>query len=222
MTTVKNGSKGSEVTTLQGALNKVGGYGLVVDGIFGPKTESAVKDYQKKHDLSVDGIVGPKTWSSLGYATEDTPTAGGRAIDLLIVHCSATIEGNEYSSKTISDWHKARNFSYYKDTKTGEKRYVGYHYIIHLDGTIEPCRPESVRGCHVSNYNAKSIGICYIGGYDKNKKAIDTRTPEQKASLLKLLKELKGRYPKATVHGHREYAAKACPCFDAKKEYANI
>ena len=206
---------------MQKILNSQG-YNLSVDGIFGPKTEAAVRDYQKKKELSVDGIVGPKTWTMLGFETADTPTPGGRKINLLIVHCSATVEGKEYSSDTISDWHKARKFSYYIDPKTGKKKYVGYHYLVHLDGTIEECRPESVRGCHVSNYNANSIGICYIGGYDSAKKATDTRTPAQKVAILLLLQRLKKKYPGATIHGHREYAAKACPCFDAKNEYKDV
>ena len=53
-------------------------------------------------------------------------------------------------------------------------------------------------------------------------KAKDTRTPAQKAALLKLLKELKAKYPKASIHGHRDFANKACPSFDATKEYKNI
>lgn len=67
MTTLKNGSKGSDVTTLQNALNKLG-YGLAADGIFGAKTEAAVRDFQKKKGLTVDGIVGAKTWAALGVS----------------------------------------------------------------------------------------------------------------------------------------------------------
>lgn len=70
MTTVKNGSRGADVTTLQEALNKAGRYGLAVDGIFGAKTEAAVRDFQKRMALAIDGIVGPKTWSALGYSGE--------------------------------------------------------------------------------------------------------------------------------------------------------
>ena len=221
MKTIKNGSKGAEVKTLQEALNKAGNYGLATDGIFGAKTEAAVRDYQKRNDLSVDGIAGPKTWSKLGYETADEITAGGRAINKLIVHCTATKEGKECSSDTISGWHKARNFSYYLNSK-GEKKYTGYHYLIHLDGTIEECRPENVRGCHVSGQNANSIGICYVGGLDANGNVKDTRTPAQKIALVSLLKRLKGKYTKATIHGHREFAAKACPCFDAKAEYKDL
>lgn len=220
MKTLKNGSKGEDVKTLQTALNKYG-YNLTVDGIFGIKTETAVRNYQAKNELTVDGIVGAKTWSKLGYSTADEINAS-RIINKLIVHCAATQEGKEITSQQISNWHEARKFSYYIDPKTGKKMFVGYHYIIHLDGTIEVCRPESVRGCHVSGYNANSIGICYIGGVDATGKAKDTRTPAQKTAIITLLKQLKKKYPGATIHGHREFAAKACPSFDAKSEYKNL
>ena len=55
-----------------------------------------------------------------------------------------------------------------------------------------------------------------------NKHPKDTRTPAQKESLLALLRQLRAQFPKAVIHGHRDYAAKACPSFDATKEYANI
>lgn len=223
MTTLKNGSRGEEVKTLQTALNK-NGYNLTIDGVFGKNTEAAVKDYQKKNNLSIDGVVGAKTWTMLGFPTSETPVSGGRKINMLIVHCAATPEGKEYTSKTISEWHRDRKFSSYKDANTGKLMYVGYHYLVHLDGSIEVCRPENIRGCHVSGYNANSIGICYIGGVANDGKSTpkDTRTKEQKASLLKLLKELKSRFPNATIHGHREFAAKACPSFDAKEEYKTL
>ena len=67
--TVKYGSSGSDVYELQRKLNKKG-YNLSVDGKFGAKTQSAVRDYQKKNGLAVDGIVGKNTWSSLNK----TPT----------------------------------------------------------------------------------------------------------------------------------------------------
>lgn len=60
MNTIKNGSKGNDVVILQQLL------GITADGIFGPKTEAAVKEFQNKNNLDVDGIVGPKTWSALG------------------------------------------------------------------------------------------------------------------------------------------------------------
>lgn len=77
--TVKLGSKGEDVKALQERLNNVGNYGLSVDGDFGPKTEAAVKDYQKRNGLVADGIVGEKTWKSLGIAE-------GGSIDQCVIY----------------------------------------------------------------------------------------------------------------------------------------
>ena len=66
-TQVGYGSQGSDVTELQKLLNQ-NGYTLDVDGIFGDKTQAAVKDYQKKNNLAVDGIVGTNTWGALTAA----------------------------------------------------------------------------------------------------------------------------------------------------------
>ena len=81
-TMVAYGSQGSAVRQLQNELNKRG-YGLAEDGIFGKKTRSAVRDYQKKNGLTmVDGIAGDETWGSLLSAAavqepQLTPTAQG-------------------------------------------------------------------------------------------------------------------------------------------------
>lgn len=80
MNTIKNGSKGADVKTLQAKLNEIGKYGLSVDGDFGSKTETAVKDFQKKTGLSVDGIVGPKTWAALGVSGSSL-AANNKCID---------------------------------------------------------------------------------------------------------------------------------------------
>lgn len=228
MTTLKLGSQGAEVKTLQAALNKAGRYGLLVDGVFGKKTEAAVTNFQRANSLSVDGIVGAKTWSKLGYETTDEVSPGGRTINKIILHCTATPEGEDFSIESINNSHKARKFSYYIDPDTMEKCYIGYHYIILRDGTIIRCRPENVRGCHTSNHNYDSIGIAYIGGCparsvkDWNKKSKDTRTDAQKAAIIKLVRELKGKYGNPEVYGHRDFAAKACPSFDARIEFKNF
>ena len=81
---------------------------------------------------------------------------------------------------------------------------------------------------HVKGENKGSIGICYIGGVESERGpngkwiAKDTRTPEQKESLLLLLKTLKKMHHEATIHGHNEFAAKACPCFNVEEEYCNL
>lgn len=200
MTTIKLGSRGNDVKTLQSKLN------LIADGIFGPITEEAVKDFQKANGLSVDGIVGAKTWAKLDTGTNK------RNIEELIVHCSATPEGKDYTVDNIRQWHLAEGFSD-----------IGYHYVIYRDGSIHIGRNESISGAHCTGHNTISIGICYIGGLASDGKTPkDTRTPAQKVALLKLLKELKTKYPKAKIHSHKDFANKACPSFDATKEYANL
>lgn len=214
MTTLRLGSRGSQVADLQRRL------GISTDGIFGTQTQAAVIAFQRKHALTPDGIVGAKTWAALGVA------APARRITEIIIHCEATPEGEDFTPQQVSQWHKERRFSPY--IRDGKTYYIGYHYVIQLDGRIIPCRPEAIKGCHCTGHNANSIGISYVGGCpprtvkDWNRKAKDTRTPAQKASMLKLLKELKAKYPAAKIYGHRDFAAKPCPSFDAKTEYRNL
>jgi len=135
-----------------------------------------------------------------------------RSISEIIVHCSATPEGQDFTTQDITRWHRARKY-----------RTIGYHYVIYRDGSIHEGRPLEAVGAHCAGHNRGSIGICYIGGCAADGKSPkDTRTAEQKRALLDLLKELKARFPKATIHGHREFTAKACPCFDAFSEYRNL
>ena len=70
-TQVSYGSKGNDVKTLQELLNQ-NGYSLDVDGIFGSKTQAAVKDYQTKNKLTVDGIAGNETWGALSGGKSST------------------------------------------------------------------------------------------------------------------------------------------------------
>ena len=197
---LKLGSRGNEVKALQEKLN------LKADGIFGSITEEAVKDFQRSNGLEVDGIVGANTLSKLNLSVNK------RNIKELIVHCSATPEGKDYSVDTIRQWHLQRGFSD-----------IGYHYVIYRDGSIHIGRDESIIGAHCTGHNSYSIGICYIGGCASDGKTPkDTRTTEQKQSLVKLLKELKTKYPQASIHSHKDFTNKACPSFDATKEYRYI
>lgn len=66
----------ASVSAIQNDLNHFG-YGLAVDGVNGPKTEAAIRDFQTKHGLAVDGIVGPKTLGALMAPVPETPTASG-------------------------------------------------------------------------------------------------------------------------------------------------
>ncbi len=135
-----------------------------------------------------------------------------RDIDKIIIHCSATPEGVHFDASRIDKWHRDRGWSG-----------IGYHYVILLDGTIEYGRDIKKTGAHTQGHNTGSIGICYIGGMDKNMdNAKDTRTDAQKESLLLLLKTLKKLHPQATIHGHNNFSSKKCPSFDAQTEYENL
>jgi N-acetylmuramoyl-L-alanine amidase len=134
-------------------------------------------------------------------------------IDKLIIHCSATREGQHISLETIKDWHvNGRGWSN-----------VGYHYIIYLDGTIKKGRADNIPGAHCKDFNRKSLGICYVGGVEEDGKTPkDTRTTRQIDSLESLLLTLKAIHTDSTVHGHRDFSNKACPSFDATEEYSYI
>lgn len=131
--------------------------------------------------------------------------------DKIIVHCTATPEGREITVKEIDSWHRKAGYNG-----------IGYHYVIHLDGRVEKGRDEQQIGAHTIGQNNCSIGICYVGGCDANMKPKDTRTGAQKEALLKLLRELKVKYKGIPIYGHRDFARKACPSFDAKEEYKNL
>lgn len=203
---LKKGMSGLHVQGLQHLLH------IYPDGKFGPLTEEAVKEFQTAHGLTADGIVGAKTWAALKSAEDGVFKKSTRVINEIIVHCSATPEGKDYTLDTIRQWHRQRGFSD-----------IGYHYVIHPDGTVEEGRDVNIAGAHCSGHNSKSIGICYIGGMTAdNKKAKDTRTEEQRTNLKALLMAMRKLYPSAKIHGHRDFAAKACPSFDATEEYKNI
>lgn len=204
METLQKGSKGDGVKVLQKALH------LIEDGIFGTITEEAVKTFQKANGLYPDGVVGEKTWGKLLFINGLVKSK--RNIREIIVHCSATPDGKDFTVDDIRKWHKARGFSD-----------VGYHYIVYRDGSVHDGRSVHLVGAHCTNHNANSIGVCYIGGVATDGKTPkDTRTPQQKEALLTLLKQLKSLYPQAKIYGHRNFSNKACPSFAASREYQNI
>lgn len=200
METIKLGSKGVAVETLQKFLN------LYVDGIFGKLTKEAVVAFQKANNITPDGVVGDETWKLL--QSEDNSIilkTAKRPIKEIFLHCTATPEGKDYNVATIKKWHLQRGFSD-----------IGYHYVVYRDGSVHEGRDINVAGAHCTGHNTGSIGISYVGGLDASgKNAKDTRTPEQKEALLKLVRELCKKYniPKTKVYGHYQFANKACPSF---------
>lgn len=145
-----------------------------------------------------------------------------RPVNLIVIHCSATRENQDYSFEQLERDHRARGFSK-----------CGYHKYIKRDGRVYNGREFEEVGAHALGYNKHSIGICYEGGLDANGKAKDTRTPEQKKALIHCITDamLYGNITRIT--GHRDLSpdlnnngivephewVKQCPCFEAEKEY---
>jgi N-acetyl-anhydromuramyl-L-alanine amidase AmpD len=135
-----------------------------------------------------------------------------RNITLIVIHCSAVPIWQESSAADIDRWHRAKGWSG-----------IGYHYVVRRDGTVETGRPLSRIGSHCQYHNAHSIGICYEGGLDAQGRPADTRTPEQKQALRTLVERLHREFPIALILGHNVLnPMKACPCFDAAKEYSDL
>ena len=146
-----------------------------------------------------------------------------RKIKRIFIHCTA---GSQ--KQTVADLRTEFKRKGWKNP--------GYHYVISPDWAITQLLDEQQVSNGVKGYNQTSINVAYIGGIDSNGKAIDNRTEAQKASLIRLLKELRGRYPKAQILGHRDISPdtnhngkvdsweriKECPCFDAMIEYKGI
>ena len=130
-----------------------------------------------------------------------------REIKYLVVHCTATPKNT--TIKSIQNYWK---------NNLGWKS-SGYHYIIESNGNVIQLSDESQITNGVSGYNSVSIHISYIGGQFK-----DDRTEEQKESMERLLIQLKKRYPKAKIQGHRDFpnVKKTCPQFNAIDEYKHI
>ena len=144
-----------------------------------------------------------------------------RKINYIVVHCSATREGCELTPKQLEAEHRRRGF-------TG----IGYHFYIRRTGKVEHTRWPEIPGAHVRGLNRHSIGICYEGGLDASGRPADTRTPEQRSALRRLVWELLKEHRNARVCGHRDLSpdrdgdgivepqewTKLCPCFDVATE----
>ena len=130
-----------------------------------------------------------------------------RKINEIIIHCSATEEGRDFTVEDIRRWHVEGNG--WKD--------IGYHFVIYRDGSIHAGRPIDQVGAHTKDHNAYSIGVCYIGGLAIDRKTPkDTRTPQQKQALIELVRSLMLVFGVSRVSGHNQYARKACPSFEVQ------
>ena len=136
-----------------------------------------------------------------------------RKISLIVIHCSATRSNQRFTVDMLRACHNARFHG----------KGIGYHYYIERDGQVYQTRSEDEVGIHARHYNAHSIGICYEGGLDAAGRPADTRTLEQRKALRELVEQLHASFPKALIVGHHDLdPMKACPCFDAVREFGEL
>jgi N-acetylmuramoyl-L-alanine amidase len=207
-----------KVKALQTGLRARDLYRLTIDGDFGNGSADAVAAALDLVDR-LEPLRPATTVPPLTPASDPMPSdiadiisrrpQASRTINEIIVHCTATPQGRGVAVHEIRGWHLGRGW-----------RDIGYHWIVLLDGSLHPGRPEEQIGSHVAGHNEGTLGIVYVGGCESDGRTPkDTRTPAQKAALLAAVKALITKYPTVKkVSGHNQYAAKACPSFDVRKD----
>lgn len=175
-----------------------------------------------------------------------------RPVDLVVIHCSATPSGKPLAQgkpgmvdykravQIIDGWHKARGFARRPaDVQAFSKAlpHIGYHYVIDLSGEVWSGRGLNELGAHAQNFNSRSVGICLVGGAEREAKytAAQWKSLAEVVSMLLVDYGLPAAPPRRTgntisggVCGHRDVSPdlnadgtieafewlKTCPGFD--------
>lgn len=205
---LKIGSRGKEVKELQEFLE------IKADGDFGPKTEVAVKQWQKENGLVADGIVGPKTWDAMGLATTDASEKVYTTENGLIVHrhflpvgeyCSGPIKPEWLFLHHTAGWHNPYNTinNWAKDNRGR----IATEFVLggpsikgnddKYDGEMVQAFPEGNWGYHLGkngsstmHKNSVAIEVCNFG-YVVNGKAYQG-TPVVDSQIVELAKPFRG------------------------------
>lgn len=202
METLKKGSKGESVKTLQEFLK------ITVDGDFGSKTESAVKSYQKKNGLVVDGVVGPKTWAHMGILNTDNAENSEIQSSLDIkqhympvgTYFPGPVKKQWIFLHHTAGWENPYNVAdmWARDTRGN----VATEFILggqsvrngnaKFDGELVQCFPEGGYGWHtgtgnsVMHRNSVAIEVCCMGQIVDGKTYVGTvADPSQIVTLAK-------------------------------------
>jgi hypothetical protein len=206
MQVIKKGSKGESVRTLQDFLK------IPVDGDFGPKTESAVKSYQKKNGLIVDGVVGPKTWAHMGILNTDN-AENIEVIKALEIKKHYMPVGTYFPGPVKKQWiflhHTAGWENPYQvaDMWARDNRgNVATEFILggqsvrnsntKFDGELIQCFPEGGYGWHtgtgnsVMHRNSVAIEVCNMGQIVNGRTYVNT--PADPNQIVKLAKPFRG------------------------------
>lgn len=158
MTILLRGLKGEPVKRLQGKL------GIEADGVFGPGTEKALKDYQQKHGLKIDGIAGPDTFASMGLQELILLRRGSRG---------ETVKKLQESLKITADGR------YGPDTEKAVKDYQQKN-SLKADGVAGP---ETLGHMKLFGVSKASIARSVVEG---GKKIWDTVEEASKGALAKV------------------------------------
>ena len=232
MNTLKKGSKGEDVKTLQKALK------ITVDGDFGTKTETAVKEFQKSKGLVADGIVGNKTWEALGIK-ENTNSKfvdssvlysplnvhitklSNRTITYIAVHYTAGGSSKKGSALNVKKVFETRNAS--ADFCVDDETMVQFNPDIKNNycWSIKKKKYTNSKGASLygkaTNRNTISIEMCsnLKKGYSVNYANHDgwyltDETLKQCAKLVKILMK-KYNIPLERVVRHYDITGKLCP-----------
>lgn len=139
-----------------------------------------------------------------------------KTTDFIIIHCTATRPSQDIGVNDIRHMHMTRGFSD-----------IGYHFVIRRSGEICAGRDRDLIGAHAKGYNARSIGVALVGGVHETKMQGRWPAPEsnfteaQWEALDETVDALLEAFPGASVIGHNEVAAKACPSFDVQEWLIN-
>ena len=206
MDVLKKGSKGPSVVTLQEFLK------LTADGIFGPKTESAVKSYQKKNGLVPDGVVGPKTWAHMGILNTDNAEnlEVEKALEIKKHYMPV---GTYFPGPVKKQWIFLHHTAGWEDPyqvadmwARDDRGNVATEYILggqsvrngntKYDGELIQCFPEGGYGWHtgtgnsVMHRNSVGIEVCCMGQIVNGKTYVGT--PADPNQIVKLAKPFRG------------------------------
>jgi len=132
-----------------------------------------------------------------------------RKIKKIVVHTSANKFTTKKGALYIHEVHKKNGW-----------RGCGYHYVVPVHSPIQIGMDVDYVGIHAKGFNKKSIGVCYMGGLDKNLVPRDNiLSVDQYTKLVNLVAQLVLIYKEAEVIGHNELpnVRKACPCLDMDK-----
>lgn len=202
--------------------------GLTVDGIVGPNTWKALSDYDKHDNITpvnqnvsddedhsdpeeemvvakVSDEIMPTAPNIIELVKLITQSNITRNVTRLVYHCTAT-QQNASVQAIVNYWKN--NLGWINP---------GYHIIIKPDGSWTYLQDFNRPSNGVRGINATSIHISYIGGIDKNGRAIDNRTPEQIEVMEVAYWLFKDKIKDLTFHGHYEFSNKACPSFNVEK-----